>query len=231
VANGLFTDQKWANFAPIFFDGVAILKSPRHNVATWNLTTRRLVGSAATGFTVDGLPLGFYHFTGFDSGAHRIMAVKNAPGNAALQELLAWYEKETEPEASDPVTATPWAFGKFSDGTPIEPQHRWVYRDRRDLQTTFPDPYDASSGKLTYLAWCQSEGRIRYPELFGAFHGKVAPAPTRPQSRLTFGMALKLLLLCAAPRAGRPLRQRILRMLRTEGLGGIRRRLRSMHAS
>ena len=27
---------------------------------------------------VDGEPLGFYHFTGFDSGAHRIMAIKNA---------------------------------------------------------------------------------------------------------------------------------------------------------
>ena len=40
VENGLFTDQKWINFAPVFFDGVAIVKSSRHNVATWNLTTR-----------------------------------------------------------------------------------------------------------------------------------------------------------------------------------------------
>jgi hypothetical protein len=84
VANGLFTDQKWANFAPIFFDEVAIIKSPRHNVATWNLTTRTLAGNRAQGFRVDGLPLGFYHFTGFDSGAHRIMAVKNAAGNDAV---------------------------------------------------------------------------------------------------------------------------------------------------
>jgi hypothetical protein len=41
VANGLFTDQKWLNFAPVFFDGVSIIRSSRHNVATWNLTTRR----------------------------------------------------------------------------------------------------------------------------------------------------------------------------------------------
>src|SRR5436189_299366 len=66
VANGLFTDQKWVNFAPVFFDGVAILKSPRHNVATWNLTTRRMSGDFGAGFEVDGEPLGFYHFTGFD---------------------------------------------------------------------------------------------------------------------------------------------------------------------
>ena len=47
VENGLFTDQKWINFAPVFFDGVAIVKSSRHNVATWNLTTRRMTGSFA----------------------------------------------------------------------------------------------------------------------------------------------------------------------------------------
>lgn len=44
VESGLFTDQKWINFAPVFFDGVAIVKSSRHNVATWNLTTRRVTG-------------------------------------------------------------------------------------------------------------------------------------------------------------------------------------------
>src|SRR6185312_7550583 len=64
VPNGLFTDQKWINFAPVFFEGVAIIKSSRHNVATWNLTTRRLTGNFDAGFTVDGEPLGFYHFTG-----------------------------------------------------------------------------------------------------------------------------------------------------------------------
>jgi hypothetical protein len=60
VANGLFTDQKWINFAPIFFDGVAILKSSRHNVATWNITTRLFTGNVRDGFKVDGEPLGFY---------------------------------------------------------------------------------------------------------------------------------------------------------------------------
>src|SRR5689334_10251779 len=96
VRLGIFTDQKWINFAPVFFDGVWIMKSSRHNVATWNLTTRRFTGSLAEGYRVDGEPLGFYHFTGFDSGAHRMMAMKNATGNRAVQELIAWYEHETQ---------------------------------------------------------------------------------------------------------------------------------------
>ena len=163
IANGLFTDQKWINFAPVFFDGVAILKSPRHNVATWNLTTRRMSGDRAAGFTVDGEPLGFYHFTGFDSGAHRIMAVKNAAASAAVHDLITWYAREIEVAEHDPVSKWPWAFGHFSDGTPIERVHRWLYRENPDLQKAFPDPYDARPGQPTFLSWCDTEGRLRYP--------------------------------------------------------------------
>jgi hypothetical protein len=229
VANGLFTDQKWVNFAPIFFDGVAIIKSARHNVATWNLTTRSMVGDAASGFRVDGEPLGFYHFTGFDSGAHRIMAIKNAGGNASVQQLIAWYERETAFDDRDPASATPWAFGRFSDGTRIEAHHRWIYREARDLQIAFPDPYDAAPGKLTFLEWCNTEGRIRFPQFFGRSPAEAPPVPSRPRARVTFVMAVKLLALMFAPRAGRPLRQRLVRTLKAEGLGGITRRLRGSH--
>ena len=78
---GLFTDQKWMNHAPSFFDGVDILKEPRFNVATWNITTREMTGTAPDRVKIDGKPLGFYHFTGFDSGAHSEMAARNATGN------------------------------------------------------------------------------------------------------------------------------------------------------
>jgi hypothetical protein len=229
IHNGLFTDQKWINFAPIFFEGVAIVKSSRHNVATWNLTTRRMTGGLRQGFVVDGEPLGFYHFTGFDSGAHRIMALKNAAGNASVQELIAWYERETATHGDDPVTALPWAFGRFSDGTRVEPQHRWVYRDRSDLHTAFPDPFDARSGELTYLDWCNTEGRLRFPQFFAPGATPRAAAPATP-SRVSPATALRLLALMLAPRAGRSLRARIVRMLRREGVGGIARRLRRQQA-
>ncbi len=231
VHNGLFTDQKWINFAPIFFDGVAILKSSRHNVATWNLTTRRMTGDASHGFTVDGEPLGFYHFTGFDSGAHRIMALKNAGGNASVQQLIEWYERETRPAPGDPVNDWPWAFGRFADGTPIEPHHRWMYRENVDLRMAFPDPYAVQPGKLSFLEWCNTEGRIRFPHLFpdrGKATPFMAPATRPPVAPRT---ALRLGLLMFAPRAGRSLRQRFVAMVRREGLMGIARRLRGLHGA
>jgi len=225
VENGLFTDQKWINFAPVFFDGVAIIKSSRHNVATWNLTTRRMTGSFATGFEVDGEPLGFYHFTGFDSGAHRIMAIKNASASPAVQELIAWYEGEIAVADRDPISEWPWAFGRFSDGTPIGFAHRRVYRDHRDLQRAFPDPYEAGTARLSYLAWCKSEGRARYPELFAEGGVRRAPKPGRMGSRVSLPMALRLFRLMLSPKGGKALRARARTVLRSEGLGGFARRL------
>src|SRR5690606_4617524 len=61
IPNGLFTDQRWVDLVPAFFDGVAIMRSSRHNVATWNLSTRVLSLSSGGRFLVDGEHLGFYH--------------------------------------------------------------------------------------------------------------------------------------------------------------------------
>ena len=229
VAAGLFTDQKWLDFAPIFFDGVTIIRNARHNVATWNLTTRSMTGSLAAGFSVDGEPLGFYHFTGFDSGAHRVMAGKNAAGNASVQELIAWYERETATDAQDPASRWPWAFGRFSNGEPVEEKHRWIYRERPDLQYAFPDPYDASSSKLTFYGWCETEGRLRFPNLFS----KPNPHPQDARAE-SAGIAprvgIRMLALMLAPRRGRELRARLARLFKREGFGGIARRLRSIPA-
>jgi hypothetical protein len=225
VANGLFTDQKWLNFAPVFFDGVAILRSSRHNVATWNLTTRRMTGDFTSGFEVDGEPLGFYHFTGFDSGAHRIMAAKNAAASPAVQTLISWYAKEIAVADGDPVSKWPWAFGRFSDGTPIEGGHRWLYRESRDLQLAFPDPWNARSDRPTFLGWCETEGRLRYPQLFAGHAAFDAARPPTLNARVSFGAMLRLSLLMMSPLSGKALRGRLYRMLRREGVRGFARRL------
>ncbi|HUL95337.1 MAG TPA: glycosyl transferase [Usitatibacter sp.] len=226
VPNGLFTDQKWINHVPVFFDAVSIVKSSRHNVATWNLTTRRMTGDLEAGFVVDGEPLGFYHFTGFDSGAHSIMAVKNAAGNASVQRLIDWYEKETTPRADDPRASPAWAYGHFSNGAKIDAAHRTLYRFRRDLQQAFPDPFDASPGKLTFFEWCETTGRARHPELFkGDAATAAAAARALPRFGISPRVGLSLLGTMFMPRRGRGLRSRLAAVLRSEGIGGVTRRL------
>jgi hypothetical protein len=166
IPNGLFTDQRWVDLAPAFFDGVKILKNPRFNVATWNLTTRLLAGSLAQGYTIDGEPLGFYHFTGFDSGAHAVMANKNAGGNAAVAELVQWYVDETRVDASEPSARVRWAFHDYADGTAVPLAHRRLYRARPDLQIAFPHPF-AVDAHGSLLGWMRTQGPLEHPELLG----------------------------------------------------------------
>ena len=226
VESGLFTDQKWINFAPVFFDGVAIIKSARHNVATWNLTTRRVTGSLESGFEIDGEPLSFYHFSGFDSGAHRIMAVKNAATSPPVQRLIGWYEHEIAIADGDPVSQWPWAFGQFSDGTPIAAAHRFLYREHPDLQAAYPDPYDAHAGRATFIRWCNSEGRLRYPKLLSG-DGLHFPLRAPLRGAMPLAAATRLLCLMFLPKAGKALRAKLAGILRSEGIGGVARRLHS----
>jgi hypothetical protein len=158
LAGGLFTDQKWIDLAPAFFDEIAILRSSRLNVAPWNVGQRALRGSFDEGFRVDGEPLGFYHFTGFDSGAHRTMASRYGAGNASVKMLVDWYEGYTK--RLSPVGEYPWSLGVYDDGQAVPGIHRRIYRQRPDLQARFPDPYQ--SGRLSYRRWLETEGRAQY---------------------------------------------------------------------
>lgn len=65
VCNGLFTDQKWMNLTPVYFDPVRIEKHPGYNVAYWNLHERRLSERGGTVFVNDSWPLQFFHFSGY----------------------------------------------------------------------------------------------------------------------------------------------------------------------
>jgi len=162
IPNGLFTDQRWIDLVPAFFTDVAIMRSSRHNVATWNLTTREFKVDKEGNYLVDNEPLGFYHFTGFDSGAHRIMATKNAGENSDVHQLIDWYEDQTKNLAQDPLAKVSWAFGKHSDGSAITKEQRLVYRERIDLQKAFPQPFDAA----TFNQWWLSQGPKEYADLF-----------------------------------------------------------------
>ena len=65
-AKGLFTDQVWINFVPLFFGKVNIFRHPGYNMAYWNLHERHL---RDTDIVVKGdicYPLVFYHFSGFN---------------------------------------------------------------------------------------------------------------------------------------------------------------------
>ncbi|MFC1955009.1 glycosyl transferase [Chloroflexota bacterium] len=151
---GLFTDQKWVDLVPAMFDGVAILKSSRFDVSSWNAPTR-VISRAGNTILVDGEPLGFYHFTGFDSGAHDIALKKGTSSANPFWSLVKEYRK-----AIGKPDGVPWAYGHFSNGVPINGEHRRLYRGRPDLQRTFPNPFCAD-GPKSYYHWFEVSGQSR----------------------------------------------------------------------
>jgi hypothetical protein len=149
---GLFTDQKWVNLAPCFFDGIRVLRSPAYNVATWNITTREVLGSFSDGFTVNGEPLGFYHFSGFDSGDQALMLGKYGAGNESLAALRSWYIQQCERHGQSELGALPSMYRSYADGAVVTARERQLYRERVDLQRAFPDPF-ATEPDGGYRAW------------------------------------------------------------------------------
>jgi len=59
---GLFTDQKFFDFAPVIFENLKIIRSSGYNVATWNLSQRILSFHGGRILANDD-PLVFCHFT------------------------------------------------------------------------------------------------------------------------------------------------------------------------
>ena len=66
VARGLFVDQIWLNYVPVYFKGVHLIENPGFNVAYWNLHERSISKKADRYLVNDSHPLVFYHFSGYN---------------------------------------------------------------------------------------------------------------------------------------------------------------------
>jgi len=156
IPRGLFTDQRWIDLVPVFFPDYSILRDPGYNVCTWNLTHRNVQGSLAAGFTVNGQPLVFYHFSGLDSGAQQGMLNKYGAQMPALYQLRDWYLAECDRLGQRQMSAIPWKYASFDNGAPITALHRARYRQRGDLRAAFPDPFSTADVNHSYYHWFEA---------------------------------------------------------------------------
>ena len=156
IPRGLFTDQRWADLVPAYFTDYKILRESVYNVATWNLTHRAVTGSLRDGLLVNGQPLAFYHFSGFDSGSQQEMLKKYGSGMPALFELREWYAAECERHGQQQLSQAPWAYGFFDNGQRILPLHRKRYREMPELSLRFPNPYATEPEDQSYWRWLAS---------------------------------------------------------------------------
>ena len=156
VKSGLFTDQRWVDLAPAFFDDIAIVREPEYNVATWNLTHRHAAGTAPYEIRINDRPLVFYHFSGFDSGAQRAMLDRYGSHSPVLYDLRDWYIARCQELGQETLGAIDCVYNSFRNGRRITDAHRLVYRSRDDLAIHFPDPFGTSGH--SYQRWFELHG-------------------------------------------------------------------------
>jgi hypothetical protein len=152
---GLFVDQKWANFVPLFFSGVGIVRDPGCNVASWNLRQRRITITGDGRILASGSPLKFFHFSKLGPIGDA-MTRRHAGDNVEVYELWAWYRRMVARHAEADLPPAAWRFGQFDNGEPIPLRARRRYRERPDLQEAFPDPFSTADGG--YYQWLAEHG-------------------------------------------------------------------------
>ncbi len=147
VRAGLFTDQKWIDFAPVFSSKTHIIRDPGYNVAYWNLHERRLTRSDA-GWRVtfiDGSQsdLTFFHFSGYSATAdilskHETRFRNRPPGDT--RQLLDRYSDDLVASGLHALAQQPIAAPRFENGAAWDPICRMLYRSVLAADPDFADP-------------------------------------------------------------------------------------------
>lgn len=162
IPGGLFTDQRWCDLAPCFFNKLHIVRDRGFNVATWNVAHRRITRTKDGEWMAGNVPLRFYHFTGYDSGDGMGMLYKYASDQPAAFMLWDEYAVELAASGQGQPHFDVWKYASFSNGDPITNKMRQLYRKRIDLQKAFPNPYNVT-GQHCFYEWWKAEvcaGRV-----------------------------------------------------------------------
>ncbi len=156
IPGGLFTDQKWIDLAPAYFDRIYIERNPGYNVATWNMSNR-VISELSGSYYVNDYPLQFYHFSGFDSGAQEAMLKIYGSSKTAFK-LREWYIGKLREAGQNELGNTPPIYGIFSNGEAITKLHRQVMRTRPDVEEHFSqaDPFNVDD-QPSYYHWFNNE--------------------------------------------------------------------------
>ena len=150
LSEGLFTDQRWMDLAPGFVDSLDVVREPVLNLAYWNLEGRTLARGAG-GWTVDGQPLQFFHYSGFDPSRPDVLSkhqdrVRVTPASP-LADLLQDYAAAMLRNGHETSRATPYAHLKFPSGRPVTGAMRRralrAARDGKDFSAGLTDAVEA----------------------------------------------------------------------------------------
>lgn len=121
VGRGLFVDQRWMDFAPLFLERAHVSRDPGLNVAYWNLAERDLKRTQQ-GYCVGDRPLRFFHFSGFDPRDGKLTRFETyhaAADHPDVRHLLEDYSQRLQRAGQDELCGVPNAYSRFGNGLEI----------------------------------------------------------------------------------------------------------------
>lgn len=208
-ANGLMVDQKWIDLVPSMFPTTHILRDPTYNVAYWNLH-ERVVDTLNDGFTINGRPLTFFHFSGYNpitpdilskhQTRHRLIA------GSPLAKLFDRYRHQVLGSGYLETRDYTYRFSQFDNGVGLHALLRQLYLELdATTRERIGDPF-VTTRRGSFLSWAVTPS-ARYRGL--------SPFLERVY-RLRYDVA------CAFPDIEGADRDRFLRWARTSGVEEMR---------
>ncbi len=130
---GYFVDQRWIDLVPGMVPSVHFLRDPGYNVAYWNLATRDVQRTGPEDYTVNGSPLRFFHFSGYDPERPDTLSKhQNRIDLAALpvvRELCDGYGAELLAEGYEEARGWPYTYTHTASGLEIDRAVRRTFVD------------------------------------------------------------------------------------------------------
>lgn len=139
IQRGIFTDQKWFDLAPCFFD-VEILKHHGYDFAPWSLLNCGMTKESGE-YKIMGDSIRFIHFSGYGKTAQKCMSDWLPKGEHPFKELYEEYSKLHEENNKDNISSTPWSYSNYKSGEKILDSIRIKYRENYELMHTIEDPF------------------------------------------------------------------------------------------
>jgi len=177
---GYFVDQRWMDLAPGLIPSLHVLRDPGYNVAYWNLTGRTL-SSGENGIEVNGRPLRFFHFSGYDPDhSDQLSKHQNRivlADHPLLRQLCDDYGEALALEGHEHWRRKPYAYGTLPDGTRLDAASRSVFRQAMKERALADERIFTAGGGLAFLE------HLRGPATSGASQGVTRYLETLRNSR------------------------------------------------
>jgi hypothetical protein len=153
----LFTDQKWIDLVPSYFDHVGVIRRPTLNLARWNTFQRKITRDDNGSIFVDGLPLDFIHYSGFmkvgaqNLGMYDVASAQWIDGKEVLDQLSRSYADRLVEYQQKAPCRNDWTLGYYANGQEIEDAQRRIYKMTPALASKFPKPFEGGDEFLAEL--------------------------------------------------------------------------------